>query len=88
MGQRNVFIDSKNRNLANKSLETPYLDDDSTAIMVHIEPVKEIRKLILSFLCQALIKLLLSAKTYVLLCPFTWLSEGEGSLMQVLKDRG
>ena len=81
-----TFSSIPNRNLANKSLETPYLDDDSTAIMVHIEPVKEIRKLILSFPLPSLDK-------YYRQKPMSYFAhllgyEGEGSLMQVLKDRG
>ncbi|WP_114765259.1 insulinase family protein [Vibrio rhodolitus] len=75
-----------NNHLAGKSIEQPYTDARSTGIWVNVEPVKEIRKLILAFPMP-------STAEYYHTKPLSYFAhllgyEGENSLMLELKDAG
>jgi len=75
-----------NHNLANKSITIPYCDDNSTGIQVNVEPVKEIRKLILAFPMPGMDEFYQSK-------PLSFFAhllgyEGDDSLMIALKDKG
>ncbi|KJY83064.1 peptidase M16 [Vibrio galatheae] len=75
-----------NHELAGKCVAEPYTDSNSTSILVHVEPVKEIRKLILTFPMP-------SVDQYYQTKPLSYFAhllgyEGENSLMLGLKERG
>ncbi|NOH70710.1 insulinase family protein [Vibrio pectenicida] len=83
---KDKFSSIPNRGLSGKSIDVAYLDANSTAISVNIEPIKEIRKLILSFPLPSLDK-------YYRQKPMSYFAhllgyEGEGSLMLALKEKG
>src|SRR5690606_29270910 len=44
-----MFCAIVNRHLHGKSIDEPISDENSTAITVRVEPIKEIRKLVLTF---------------------------------------
>ncbi|NOI56564.1 insulinase family protein [Vibrio coralliilyticus] len=72
--------------LAGKSISTPYTDKNSTSILVNVEPIKEIRKLILTFPMP-------SMDEHYRQKPLSYFAhllgyEGEGSLMLALKEAG
>ncbi|USD40342.1 insulinase family protein [Vibrio sp. SCSIO 43135] len=80
------FSSVVNNQLAGKSIDVEYSAPSSTGITVHVEPVKEIRKLILAFAMP-------SVDDYYQTKPLSYLAnllgyEGEGSLMLALKDQG
>ncbi|GLT17405.1 peptidase M16 [Vibrio zhanjiangensis] len=80
------FSSIVNRHLSGKSIKVPYVGENSTAVFVNIEPVKEIRKLILSFPLPSLDK-------YYRQKPMSYFAhllgyEGDGSLMLALKEKG
>lgn len=80
-----MFSSIPNHQLAGKSVLTPYCDKNSTSIMVNVEPVKEIRKLILTFPMPSMDEHYRSK-------PLSYFAhllgyEGEGSLMLALKDQ-
>ena len=80
------FSSINNLNLAGKQISQPYTDLRSTSILVNIEPVKEIRKLILTFPMP-------SMDEYYRTKPMSYFAhllgyEGDGSLMLGLKDAG
>lgn len=80
------FTTIANLNLASKQIDVPYTDLRSTSIWVNVEPVKEIRKLILTFPMP-------SMDGYYRSKPLSYFAhllgyEGEGSLMLALKDAG
>lgn len=80
------FSSIANLNLNGKQVEQPYTDLRSTCIWVNVEPVKEIRKLILSFPMP-------SMEGYYRTKPLSYFAhllgyEGEGSLMIALKEAG
>ncbi|MBN3491637.1 insulinase family protein [Vibrio neptunius] len=73
-------------NLAGKTIDVPYVDEHSTRILVNVEPVKEIRKLILTFPMPCM-------DQYYRQKPLSYFAhllgyEGDGSLMLALKDAG
>ena len=74
-----------NHQLAGKCITTPYTDQYSTSIMVTVEPVKEIRKLILTFPMPSMDQHYQSK-------PLSYFAhllgyEGSGSLMLALKGK-
>nr|WP_220457532.1 insulinase family protein [Vibrio marinisediminis] len=75
-----------NNKLNNKAVTEPYVDERSTSLWVNVEPVKEIRKLILTFPMP-------STEEYYHTKPLSYFAhllgyEGENSLMLGLKDAG
>ncbi|RTZ16367.1 insulinase family protein [Vibrio aquaticus] len=75
-----------NHSLAHKAIDIPYCEKEHTAIQIHVEPVKEIRKLILSFPMPGMDEHYQSK-------PLSYFAhllgyEGDGSLMLALKDQG
>lgn len=80
------FTAIPNHKLANKEITAPYCQEDSTGILVNIEPIKEIRKLILTFPMP-------SMDQYYQSKPLSYFAhllgyEGSGSLMMALKEQG
>ncbi|MBU2896440.1 insulinase family protein [Vibrio hepatarius] len=83
---KDKFSSIPNSGLSGKSIDVAYIDSNSTAILANIEPIKEIRKLILSFPLPSLDK-------YYRQKPMSYFAhllgyEGEGSLMLALKEKG
>ncbi|MEL7290949.1 MAG: insulinase family protein [Pseudomonadota bacterium] len=83
---REMFSSIPNHHLAGKSVLVPYCDQNSTSILVNVEPVKEIRKLILTFPMP-------SVDEYYQSKPLSYFAhllgyEGSGSLMLALKEQG
>ncbi|UPQ87210.1 insulinase family protein [Vibrio sinaloensis] len=81
-----MFSSIPNHRLAGKSVLVPYCDQNSTSILVNVEPVKEIRKLILTFPMP-------SVDEYYQSKPLSYFAhllgyEGSGSLMLALKEQG
>nr|WP_217906373.1 insulinase family protein [Vibrio sp. JPW-9-11-11] len=81
-----MFSSIPNHHLAGKSVLVPYCDKHSTSILVNIEPVKEIRKLILTFPMPSMDEHYQSK-------PLSYFAhllgyEGSGSLMLALKEQG
>ncbi|TFH91229.1 insulinase family protein [Vibrio ouci] len=75
-----------NHQLASKSIDATYCDEHSTSVLVNVEPVKEIRKLILAFPMPGMDEFYQSK-------PLSYFAhllgyEGDGSLMITLKDKG
>ncbi len=80
------FSSIPNHHLAGKSVEVPFCDESSTGVRVHVEPIKEIRKLILTFPLPGMDEHYQSK-------PLSYFAhllgyEGEGSLMLALKEQG
>lgn len=80
------FAPIANLELSCKHVEQPYTDMRSTSIWVNVEPIKEIRKLILTFPMP-------SMDSHYRTKPLSYFAhllgyEGEGSLMLALKDAG
>ncbi len=80
------FSSVPNHHLAGKSVEVPFCDESSTGVRVHVEPIKEIRKLILTFPLPGMDEHYQSK-------PLSYFAhllgyEGEGSLMLALKEQG
>jgi len=80
------FSSIENHQLANKSISEPINSGSSTSIQVFVEPVKEIRKLILTFPMPGM-------DEHYGTKPLSFFAhllgyEGEGSLMMQLKDKG
>lgn len=80
------FSAIQNKNLNQKSISEPMTDDNSAGITICIEPVKEIRKLILAFPLP-------SMDEYYGSKPLSYFAhllgyEGKGSLMMQLKNKG
>ncbi len=80
------FSTIPNHQRAGKSISEPYTTPSSTALQVWVEPVKEIRKLILTFPMP-------SMDEYYQSKPLSYFAhllgyEGDESLMLVLKDAG
>lgn len=74
-----------NHQLADKAITVSYTDQNSTSILVNVEPVKEIRKLILTFPMP-------SMDEYYREKPLSYFAhllgyEGSGSLMLALKEQ-
>lgn len=81
-----LFSTIPNHNLAGKSIEVAYSDENSTSIHVTVEPIKEIRKLIMTFPMP-------SMDEYYQTKPLSYFAhllgdEGPGSLLVALKDKG
>ncbi|RJX73826.1 insulinase family protein [Vibrio sinensis] len=75
-----------NLKLAGKSLQIPYIDEHSTGISIAVEPIKEVRKLILTFPME-------SMDAHYQTKPLSYFAhllgyEGENSLMLALKEHG
>ncbi|MGF1709979.1 insulinase family protein [Vibrio kagoshimensis] len=80
------FSEISNHQLSNKSISEPITTEGSTGIQVFVEPVKEIRKLILNFPMPCMDK-------HYSTKPLSFFAhllgyEGEGSLMMQLKEKG
>ncbi len=80
------FSSVPNHHLAGKSVDVPFCDESSTGVRVHVEPLKEIRKLILTFPLPGMDEHYQSK-------PLSYFAhllgyEGEGSLMLALKEQG
>ena len=80
------FTAIPNHHLIDKQIEVPYCDEHSTGIMVNVEPVKEIRKLIMTFPMPSMDQHYQSK-------PLSYFAhllgyEGSGSLMLALKGQG
>ncbi|MCG9649472.1 insulinase family protein [Vibrio brasiliensis] len=80
------FTAIPNHHLIEKQIEVPYCDEHSTGIMVNVEPVKEIRKLIMTFPMPSMDQHYQSK-------PLSYFAhllgyEGSGSLMLALKGQG
>lgn len=83
---REQFSSIPNHHLAGKSVSVPFCDSHSTGVQVHVEPLKDIRKLILTFPMPGMDKHYRSK-------PLSYFAhllgyEGEGSLMVALKEQG
>lgn len=83
---RDKFEPIENLSLAGKTITADYKDENSTQIQVVVEPIKEIRKLILTFPMP-------SINGYYRTKPLSYFAhlmgyEGDGSLMLALKDKG
>ncbi|MEH0742474.1 insulinase family protein [Vibrio cholerae] len=83
---REKFTTVRNQRLAGKQIEAPYTHPGSTAIRVNVEPVKDLRKIILTFPMP-------SMDAHYQTKPLSYFAhllgyEGEGSLMLALKDAG
>ncbi len=80
------FSSIENLNLRNKQIEEPYVTREHTGVIIRVEPLKEIRRLVLNF----------PMKNMDIHYPYKPLSyfahligyEGEGSLLLALKDKG
>ena len=80
------FSPIKNLNLNDKTIDVPYVTEDNTGIAIYVEPIKEIRKLILTFPLD-------NQKNSYRTKPLSYFAhlvgyEGTGSLMAALKERG
>ncbi|WP_194435946.1 insulinase family protein [Vibrio fluminensis] len=80
------FANIKNNQLRGKSISEPFTDIRSTGIWVDVEPIKDIRKLIMAFPMP-------STGEYYHTKPLSYFAhllgyEGENSLMLELKDAG
>lgn len=81
-----LFASIPNHNLAGKTVNVEYLDSSSTSIQVNVEPIKEIRKLIMAFPMPGM-------DQYYQTKPLSYFAhllgdEGPGSLLVALKDKG
>ncbi|MCV5656157.1 insulinase family protein, partial [Escherichia coli] len=79
-----MFAGIPNHQLSGKSINVPIGTEDSTGILVQIEPIKEFRKLILTFPMPGMDK-------HYGVKPLSYFAhllgyEGEGSLMLQLKS--
>ena len=81
-----LFSAISNKSAAGKVIKVPYKDSNSTPIFVAVEPLKEIRKLIVTFPLPSIDK-------YYRSKPLSYIAhllgyEGKGSLMLALKEKG
>ncbi|MGO1295836.1 MAG: insulinase family protein [Vibrio sp.] len=79
------FAEIINQQLAPKTIQPPFVTPEHTAQMIYVEPIKDIRKLILSFP-------ILGDKPHYHIKPLSYFAhllgyEGQGSLMQCLRDQ-
>ena len=79
------FADIANQHLAPKTITSPFVTPEHTAQMIYVEPIKDIRKLILSFP-------ILGEDAHYQSKPLSYFAhllgyEGQGSLMQCLRDK-
>lgn len=80
------FSSITNHNLQGKKVEVSIVGELSTGVQVHVEPIKEVRKLILTFPMP-------SMDEHYGVKPLSFFAhllgyEGEGSLMMQLKEKG
>ncbi len=80
------FSAIRNLNLSEKVVDIPYVTPENTGILVYVEPIKEIRKLILTFPLD-------NQPDSYRTKPLSYFAhlvgyEGTGSLMAALKERG
>ncbi|MDN3610627.1 insulinase family protein [Vibrio ostreicida] len=80
------FCHIPNHNLSGKTINVPYTSKQSTEIIVNVEPIKDIRKLILTFPFPCM-------DQYYRQKPLSYFAhllgdEAEGSLMLALKQKG
>ncbi|WGY47528.1 insulinase family protein [Vibrio sp. ABG19] len=83
---RDKFSAIVNNNLADKQVDEPFVTRAQTGLLIQVEPMKEIRKLLLSFPMP-------STDAYYQRKPLSYFAhligyEGEGSLLLALKDKG
>lgn len=83
---RDKFSAIVNNNLAHKQVDAPFVTREQTGLLIQVEPMKEIRKLLLSFPMP-------STDAYYQRKPLSYFAhligyEGEGSLLLALKDKG
>ncbi|MCG6282820.1 insulinase family protein, partial [Vibrio diabolicus] len=83
---RDTFSAIENRHLADKVIDEPFVTPEQTGLMIQVEPLKEIRKLIMSFPMP-------STDAYYQRKPLSYFAhligyEGEGSLLLALKEKG
>lgn len=81
-----LFENITNQSLEGKKVEIPFTTEDQRAVYIQIEPLKEIRKLTLSFPLP-------SMNLYYKTKPLSYFAnligyEGEGSLLLALKEKG
>lgn len=79
------FSTIDNKQLAPKLLHTPFVTTEHTAKMIYVEPIKDMRKLIMSFP-------ILGHEPHYQIKPLSYFAhllgyEGAGSLMQCLRDK-
>lgn len=79
------FTDITNTHQANKRISAPFVTEQHTGQLISVEPLKEVRKLILSFPIP-------STDAYYRRKPLSYFAhllgyEGEGSLLLALKER-
>ncbi|MFA0520219.1 insulinase family protein, partial [Vibrio sp. 10N.222.55.E8] len=79
------FSSIPNHHLQGKKVEVPIVGELSTGIQVHVEPIKEVRKLILTFPMP-------NMDAHYGIKPLSFFAhllgyEGEGSLMMQLKEK-
>nr|WP_284676565.1 insulinase family protein [Vibrio sinus] len=80
------FSAIQNHNLRGKKVNAPYVNSEHTGVVIHVEPIKEIRKLILTFPLDNFDQ---SYRTK----PLSYFAhlvgyEGKGSLTAALKSKG
>ncbi|CAH8202535.1 insulinase family protein [Vibrio aestuarianus] len=80
------FSSILNQQLGHKSVSEPFVLEEHTGVFIQIEPLKELRKLILSFPAP-------SMDDFYEVKPLSYFAhllgyEGEGSLMLALKEKG
>ncbi|MDC0611716.1 insulinase family protein [Vibrio sp.] len=83
---RELFSDVQNQSLQGKCVDIPYVTDKESGLFIKVSPLKDIKKLILSFPLPEMQK-------YYHSKPLSYFAhllgyEGQGSLMLALKDRG
>ena len=83
---KELFSSIPNHQLAEKSIDIPFSGDESTGVQVTVEPIKDIRKLMLTFPMPGMDK-------HYRIKPLSYFAhllgyEGEGSLMLSLKEQG
>lgn len=81
-----LFADIPNKHLRGKKIDIPFVTDKQVGVQVNIEPIKDLKKLILTFPMQ-------SMNPYYRQKPLSYFAhllgyEGLGSLMLALKNEG
>jgi secreted Zn-dependent insulinase-like peptidase len=81
-----LFENIPNQSLGSKAIDVPFTTEDQRGVYIQIEPLKEMRKLTLSFPLP-------SMQHYYKIKPLSYFAhligyEGEGSLLLALKNKG